>query len=67
MRDGLHGRIAMLQLSLEDCGLADRNVYVKEHEKECLYSLYPDYGKTVQPIAVRLNIVSCDPSMEALI
>ena len=38
----------MLQLSLEDCGLANRNVYVKEYEKECLYSLYPDYGKTVR-------------------
>lgn len=42
----------MLQLSLEDCGLTDRNVYVKEYEKECLYSLYPDYGKTVQTVAV---------------
>ena len=42
----------MLQLSLEDCGLANRNVYVKEYEKECLYSLYPDYGKIVQTVAV---------------
>ena len=47
-----YGRIALLQLSLEDCGLANRNVYVKEYEKECLYSLYPDYGKTVQTVAV---------------
>lgn len=42
----------MLQLSLKDGGLANRNVYVKEYEKECLYSLYPDYGKTVQTVAV---------------
>ena len=51
----------MLQLSLEDCGLADRNVYVKEYEKECLYSLYPDYGKTVQTVAVR-SCISCESS-----
>lgn len=43
----------MLQLSLEDCNLANRNVYVKEYEKECLYSLYPDYGNSIQTVAVR--------------
>ncbi|KNB45982.1 nicotinate nucleotide adenylyltransferase [Blastocystis sp. subtype 4] len=39
-------RIDMLLLSLRDCNLDSSNIYVKEYEKECLYSLYPDYGKT---------------------
>ena len=42
----------MLLLSLHDFDLDSRNIYVKEYEKECLYSLYPDYGKTEDSVQV---------------
>lgn len=45
-------RIEMLLLSLHDCNLDSSNICIKEYEKECLYSLYPDYGKTVDSIQV---------------
>lgn len=45
-------RIEMLLLSLHDCNLDSSNIFVKEYEKECLYSLYPDYGKTVDSVQV---------------
>ena len=47
-------RIAMIKLALQDCGLDNQNVFVKEYEKDCLYSLYPNFDTTKEGVSVIL-------------
>ena len=42
----------MLELSLQDCSLSGKNIFVKEYEKDCLYDLYPEYGKSIETVNV---------------
>ena len=42
----------MLDLSLKDCSLDTRNIFVKTYERECFYDLYPSSSPTDPHISV---------------
>lgn len=55
----------MLDLSLKDCGLDHRNIFVKTYERECFYDLYPSSSPADPNISVfTCNYKSINPSTE---
>ena len=51
----------MLELSLQDCSLTGKNIFVKEYEKDCLYDLYPEYGKSIETVNVHGYMITITP------
>lgn len=47
-----HYRLRMLDLSLDDCHLKNRNVFIKELEKVCFDSLFPQMNPSDPSISV---------------
>ena len=45
-------RLLMLELSLKDSNLENRNIFVKTYEQECFYDLYPTANPTDPNISV---------------
>ena len=45
----------MLELSLRDCNLENRNIFVKKYERECFYELYPSSSPSDPNISVLLS------------
>ena len=48
----LLSRLSMLDLSLKDCSLDNRNIFVKTYERECFYDLYPGSSPSDPNISV---------------
>lgn len=45
----------MIQLSLNDCSLQNRNIYIKEYEKECFGALFPGNNPSDPSISVKIE------------